>query len=113
MNFSKSMEGNLKQDIVFQKKCSSWYACWDCSNFIMTKNEINEAIKILSIQMLELKRMQQCKDFSYDAPSVIKKFNLISYIVKRLTELNLTEEDIRNMVDNCLNNRDIALGVIN
>lgn len=104
----------LEAGYCFSKEeCSSWYACWDCSNFIMTKNEINEAIKILSIQILELKRMQQCKDFSYDAPSVIKKFNLISCIVKRLTELNLTEEDIRNMVDNCLNNRDIASGVIN
>ena len=104
----------LESGYCFSKEeCSNWYACWDCSNFIMTKNVINEAIKILSIQILEVKRMQQCTDFSYDAPSVIKKFNLISCIVKRLTELNLTEEDVKNMVDNCLNNRDIASGVIN
>jgi len=96
-----------------KEECSNWYACWNCSNFIITKNEINEAIKILAIQILELKKMQQCKDFSYNAPSVTKKFNLISCIIKRLTELNLTEEDIRTMVDNCFNNKDIALGVIN
>lgn len=96
-----------------REECSNWYACWNCSNFIITKNEINEAIKILTIQILELKRMQQCKDFSYDAPSVTKKFNLISCIIKRLTELNLTEEDIKKMVDNCFKNKDIALGVIN
>lgn len=96
-----------------KEECSNWYACWNCSNFIITKNEINEAIKILAIQILELKKMQQCKDFSYDAPSVTKKFNLISCIIKRLTELNLTEEDIRTMVDNCFNNKDITLGVIN
>lgn len=104
----------LEAGYCFSKEeCSNWYACWDCSNFIMTKNEINEAIKILSIQMVELKSMKKCIDFSFDAPSVKRKFNLISCIIKRLEELNLTQEDITKMVDNCLNNKDITSGVIN
>ena len=94
------------------ESCSSWYACWSCSNFIITKNEINEAIKILAIQILELKNMQQCSDFSFDAPSVTKKLDLISCIIKRLTELGLTEDDIEKMVHNCFNNKDLLSGVI-
>ncbi len=95
-----------------KQECSNWYACWDCSNFIITRNEINEAIKILAIQILELKNMKQCNDFSFDAPSIKRKFNLISCIIKRLTELGLTEEYIERMVLNCFNNKEITLGVI-
>ena len=91
--------------------CSNWYACWSCSNFIITKNEINEAIKILAIQILELKNLQQCIDFSFEAKSVKCKMDLISLIIKRLTELGLTEEDIDKMVHNCFENKDLLLGV--
>lgn len=91
--------------------CSNWYACWSCSNFIITKNEINEAIKILAIQILELKNLQQCIDFSFEAKSVKNKMDLISLIIKRLTELGLTEEDIDKMVHNCFENKDLLSGV--
>ena len=37
--------------------------------------------------------------------------NLISLIIKRLTELGLTEENISIMVSNCLENKDLMLGV--
>lgn len=95
-----------------KEDCSNWYGCWNCSNFIITKNEINEAIKILAIQILELKNMQQCSDFSFNAPSVTKKLDLISCIIKRLTELGLTEFDIEKMVHNCFNDKDLISGVI-
>lgn len=91
--------------------CSNWYACWNCSNFIITKNEINEAIKILAIQILELKNLQQCTDFSFEARIIKDKMNLISLIIKRLTELRLTEDDINKMVHNCFENKDLLLGV--
>ena len=94
-----------------KENCSKWYACWGCSNFIMTKNEISQAINILSNQILELKNLQQCVDFSFDAPSIDNKMNLISLIIKRLTELGLTEENISIMVSNCLENKDLMLGV--
>ena len=77
----------------------------------MTKNEISQAINILSNQILELKNLQQCVDFSFDAPSIDNKMNLISLIIKRLTELGLTEENISIMVSNCLENKDLMLGV--
>ena len=92
--------------------CSNWYACWSCSNFIITKNEINQAIKMIAIQILELKNLQQCTDFSFEAKSIKDKINLISLIVKRLIELRLTEEDIYKMVFNCFENKDLLLGVI-
>lgn len=93
------------------ENCSKWYACWGCSNFIMTRNEISQAIKILSNQILELKNLQQCTDFSFDAPSIKAKLNLICLIIKRLTELGLTEENINTMVNNCFENKDLMLGV--
>lgn len=94
------------------EECSNWNACWGCTNFIMTKNEITQAIIILSRQIVELKNFQLCADFSFDVPIVKNKFKLISLIIKRLTELGLTEEEIQKMVDNCLNDKEITTEVI-
>lgn len=95
------------------KECYRWHACWNCNHFVLTKNEIVQAIHTLSCQLLELKKFQCCKDFSYEAPIVKNKFKLISLIIKRLTELDLTEDEIYNMTHNFLLNQDITQGVIN
>lgn len=94
-----------------KENCSKWNACWGCNNFVMTKNEITEAIKILCNQMIALKSLTQCTDFSYEIPSVKNKLKLISLIIKRLTELGLSEENINTMTKNCFNNIDIMTGV--
>lgn len=93
------------------KECSTWNACWGCNNFIMTKNEITEAIKILCYQIVTLKSLTSCIDFSYEIPSIKNKLKLISLIIKRLTELGLSEEQINIMTGNYFNNIDIMTGV--
>ena len=77
----------------------------------MTRNEITEAIKILSHQIIALKNLTLCADFSYEVPSVKNKLKLISLIIKRLTELGLSEENINKMTENCFKNIDIMTGV--
>ncbi|WP_455543494.1 phage integrase SAM-like domain-containing protein [Intestinibacter sp.] len=110
--FFKMYGKRVESGYCFSKEdCSNWYACWGCSNFIITKSEISQAIKILSNQILELKNLQQCTDFSFETPSIDRKMNLICTIIKRLTELGLSEEDISTMVNNCLENKDLMLGV--
>ena len=120
-----SVSTEMKVDAFFEKygkkthigycfnkeNCSKWNACWGCNNFVMTKNEITEAIKILCNQMIALKSLTQCTDFSYEIPSVKNKLKLISLIIKRLTELGLSEENINTMTKNCFNNIDIMTGV--
>ena len=74
-------------------------------------DEITEAIKILCHQMVALKSLTLCTDFSYEVPSVKSKLKLISLIIKRLTELGLSEDNINTMTANCFNNIDIMTGV--
>lgn len=93
--------------------CSNWLKCWNCTNFLMTKKEIIHAVKTLAHQIINLKEMQKNSiDFSYDHPIVNKQIKTISLIIKRLTELDLTEEQITKMVDNYLHNKKIEEGVI-
>lgn len=93
--------------------CANWLKCWSCTNFLITRNEITDAIKTLSHQIISLKEMQKnTYDFSYNHPIVEKQLTVISHIIKRLTELDLTEEQITKMVDNYLHHKQIEEGVI-
>lgn len=92
------------------KECYRWHACWNCNHFVLTKNEIIQAIHTLSYQLFELKNFQKCKDFSYELPMIKNKFKLISLIIKRLTELGLTEQEISDMTTHYLINQDVTKG---
>jgi integrase len=93
--------------------CSNWLKCWDCTNFMMTKEEISSAIRTLSVQIMNLREMQlNSSDFSYTNPIVHRQVKIISLIVKRLTELCLFEDDIIRMVDNFLHDIPIEKGVV-
>ncbi|WP_160670502.1 tyrosine-type recombinase/integrase [Clostridium sp. C8-1-8] len=96
-----------------EKGCSNWLKCWGCINFLMTKDEIVQAIKVLGQQVINLKEMQKnCSDFSYEHPIIHNQVKTLSLIVKRLSELNLTEEQIIKMLDNYLHNKRIEEGVL-
>ena len=76
-----------------KENCSKWYACWGCNNFIITRNEISQAINILSNQILELKNLQQCVDFSFDAPAIDNKMNLISLNYKKINRIGINRRE--------------------
>lgn len=92
----------------YNSNCSNWLKCWSCVNFLITREEICQAIKILTHQIISLREIQKnSKDFSYDHPIINKKIKTISLIFKRLSEFDITEDQIIKMIDNLLQNKSI------
>lgn len=93
--------------------CSNWLKCWSCTNFMMTKEEINHAIITLSRLITNIKKAQKtCVDFSFEHPMINTQIKTISLITKRLNELGISEEQIVTMFNNLIHNKDISEGVI-
>lgn len=94
--------------------CSNWLKCWGCTNFMMTKEEINQAINTLARLIINIKNAQKtCVDFTFEHPLINTQIKTISLIVKRLNELGITEEQIVEMFNNLVHKKEITEGVIN
>lgn len=112
--FIKRYGKKLDMGYCFEDKgCANWYKCWNCTNFLMTREEIQDAIKVLAHQLINIREMQKFSaTFNYDSPIVYNQLKVIGLIVKRLTELDLSEEQINLMLDNYLHGRVLEEGVI-
>ncbi|MCY9661966.1 site-specific integrase [Paenibacillus chondroitinus] len=87
-----------------QESCDNWYKCWGCQHFLMRREEIQDAIVVLVKQIINMRAMIK-HSTNYTANNSISagQMRTISLIIKRLTELGLTEEKIDEMVLETLN----------
>lgn len=79
--------------------CVNWYKCWGCRHFLMTKKEINQAIEVLTKQIINMREMiKYSRDFSSSNSIAAGQMKSITLIIKRLTELGLDHKQINEMV---------------
>ncbi|MCY9670420.1 site-specific integrase [Paenibacillus alginolyticus] len=82
-----------------QESCDNWYKCWGCQNFLMRREEINDAIEVLIKQIINMRAMiKHSTNYTSKNSIAAGQMRTISLIIKRLTELGLTEKKIDEMV---------------
>jgi len=84
-----------------QSSCDNWYRCWGCKAFLITRNEIEDAIETLDQELNSFERLKmQSRDFSYDNAIVRSRIRGIALITKRIVDLGLPQEKIKEMLLN-------------
>ncbi|MCM3769590.1 hypothetical protein M3225_03695 [Priestia aryabhattai] len=81
--------------------CRHYLKCWSCPSFMMTREEIEGAVKLLkelTFQFIEFK--DESVDFSYENTIAQNKLTAIGLIKERLMDLKISEEEITSMVFN-------------
>ncbi|OCT15974.1 hypothetical protein A8709_10160 [Paenibacillus pectinilyticus] len=96
LKYGKRMEMGF---CLSQESCDNWYKCWGCNNFLMRREEINDAIVVLVKQILNLRTMiKHSTNYTSKNSIAAGQMRTISLIIKRLIELGLTEKKIDEMV---------------
>ncbi|WP_283747080.1 hypothetical protein [Bacillus cereus] len=91
-----------------QKDCEHYLKCWSCPYFLFQKEEIESTISLLTKKIVNFCLMQkQSTDFSFKNPIVASSINAQALIIKRLKEVNLTEQQIFKMVEYQMLGKDI------
>lgn len=81
--------------------CRHYLKCWSCPSFMMTREEIEGAVKLLkelTFEFIEFK--DESVDFSYENTIAQNKLTAIALIKDRLMDLKISEEEITSMVFN-------------
>jgi len=81
--------------------CRHYLKCWSCPSFMMTREEIEGAVKLLkelTFEFVEFK--DESVDFSYENTITQNKLTAIGLIKERLMDLKISEEEITSMVFN-------------
>ncbi|KRF01692.1 hypothetical protein ASG89_25365 [Paenibacillus sp. Soil766] len=88
-----------------QESCDNWYKCWGCQNFLMRREEIQDAIVVLVKQIINMRSIIKCStNYTSNNSIAAGQMRTISLIIKRLTELGLTEVKIDEMVLEAIEN---------
>ncbi|WP_209121204.1 hypothetical protein [Alkalihalobacillus sp. BA299] len=91
-----------------QNGCDNWFKCWGCGHFLIRKEEIDDAIKTLALQIVNMREMiNTSKNFTNENPIAAGQIKTISLIVKRLSELSLSQDEIDEKVMNFFINNSI------
>lgn len=79
--------------------CNHYMKCWSCPSFMMTRNEIEGAVKLLKKLTVDfIKFKAESSNFSYENTISQNKLTAISLIKERLTDLKVPEEEIVSMI---------------
>ena len=75
--------------------CKHYLKCWGCSHFLLTREEIEGGVKLLSNLIEDFNKIkQETTDFSYETCEAENKFLAIGLIIERLKDLGFSEEEI-------------------
>ncbi|MDR4920289.1 hypothetical protein RGU71_05970 [Bacillus thuringiensis] len=91
-----------------QTDCDSYFRCWGCKFFLMKREEIESAVELLTTKIINYEALRKySNDFTNDNPVAASSERAISLIMRRLIDLNLTEEQITRMIEYKILGKDI------
>ncbi|HYF91877.1 MAG TPA: hypothetical protein VD969_06500 [Symbiobacteriaceae bacterium] len=78
-----------------QFACEINYACWGCPHFLLSRDDVNDAIRTMASRIREVMRMKSnSTNFDWNSPVVLVQTKVISLITQHLIALGLTTEQI-------------------
>lgn len=82
-----------------EQSCNHYLKCWNCSFFMMKREEITGAVQLLTKLIMEFKDIQK-HSINFDIHSTIaqNKLRAIAMIKERLSDLKYTDEQIEEMI---------------
>lgn len=88
--------------------CENYYRCWGCHHFLLRKEEIEEAIRILGRLFLNHRSLvKNSKEYTDENPIAADSIKKQALVQRRLTDLGMQPEMIWDMVRMELTGNDI------